>query len=180
MKKWFDNWIRERNDLPNKSVIVTNRYVFSEFADKTADLDDVAYISISASDECAKWFFYDDSEADHYLSDADNVLNLNFDDITEDVTHVNEQGDYVTYHAISEEQADKVIDFVERNMGRHIIVHCRAGRSRSQGICRAIYDCFGHIYQPNSYNVHNPCDAPNPDVFCKVKRSFYKKNGMFQ
>lgn len=180
MDEWFYRWIEKRNQFPKSSIIVTNKWKFGTFADMTKGLGDVVYISISASEECALEHFYDMTEANHYLPDADNVLNLNFDDITEDFTFKNEFGEDVTYHAISPEQARKIIDFVDDNIGKHIIIHCRAGKSRSQGVCRAIYDCYGDKYEPNEFNLVNPCDTPNPDVLSKVKRSFYEKNGIFQ
>lgn len=180
MYEWFGDWLKERNSLDKKSIIVCNRWTFQTFADLSKGNDDIAYISISASKECASEYFLDLSEADHYLSDADNVLNLNFDDITEDFTFKNEKGEDVTYHAISEEQAERVIDFVGNNIGKHFIVHCRAGKSRSQAVCRAIYDCYDDVYEPNKFNKYNPCNTPNPDVLAKVKRAFYKKNGFFK
>jgi predicted protein tyrosine phosphatase len=182
MNEWFYDWIRCRNLFPKRSVIVTNRQTFPTFVDmcNTAHLKDVAYISISASKDCAIEYFHDISEADHYLPDSDNVLNLNFDDITQDFTFKNECGKDVTYHAISEKQAKLTIEFIEKNIGKNIIIHCRAGKSRSQAICRAIYDCYGNVYEPNKFNSHNPCETQNPDVLAKIKRAFYEKNGMFQ
>ena len=182
MNEWFYDWIRCRNLFPKRSVIVTNRRTFPMFVDmcKAAHLNDVAYISISASKECALEHFYDMSEVDHYLPDADNVLNLNFDDITEDFTFKNVFGEDVTYHAMSEEQAQQTIEFIEKNKINNIIIHCRAGQSRSQAICRAIYDCYGDVYEPNRFNTYNPCETPNPDVLAKVKRAYYEKYGLFQ
>ena len=177
---WFKDWLIERNDFAKKSVIVCNKRIFPIFADLSKNFNDIAYISISASEECALEHFYDLSEKEHYLEDSDNVLNLNFDDITEDFTFKNMFGEDVTYHTISEEQARQVIDFVDNNLGKHFIVHCRAGKSRSQAVCRAIYDCYGDIYEPNKFNRYNPCNTPNPDVLAKVKRAFYDKNEIFK
>jgi predicted protein tyrosine phosphatase len=177
MYEWFNDWVANRNNSEKKSIIVVNRRVFPIIADLTKDCDDVAYISISASEECALEHFYDVTEAHHYLPDADNVLNLNFDDITEDFTFKNEFGEDVTYHAISEEQAKQVIDFVDKNLGKHLIIHCRAGQSRSAACGVAIECCYGDIYK---IEEHNTCDTPNPDVLAKVKRAFYVKNNIFQ
>lgn len=180
MLEWINDWIEHRNDYSQKSVLVFNRRTFETAADITRGLDDVAYISISASEECAKEFFHDITEKDHYLKSADNVLNLEFDDITEDFTFTSETGKEVTYHTISEQQAEQVIDFVENNLNKHIILHCRAGKSRSAAVAVAITTLFPDNYAFNVYNRHNQCSTPNPDVLAKVKRAFYKKNGMFQ
>ena len=179
MTDWFDRWIDERNNLPQKSIIVTNRFRFPGYAERTSNLDDICYISISASDECALEHFYDMEEASHYLPDDDNVLNLNFDDITEDFTFKNEFDEDITYHAISMKQAKQIIDFVDRNKDKHIIVHCRAGQSRSVAVARAIIDCYPDCYAENEFNLVHPLKTPNPDVLAKVKRAFYEKNGFF-
>lgn len=180
MKDWFDNWLLCRNTLPKSSIIVTNRWRFQEYADKAKDLSDIVFISISASKECAFDHFLDITEADHYLPESNRVLNLNFDDITEDFTFKNECGEDITYHAISMSQAKQIIDFVDNNKRKHIILHCRAGKSRSVGVARAIFDCYSEFYEENKYNEHHPIDTPNPDVLSKVKRAFYEKNHMFQ
>ena len=83
--EWINNWIENRNNDEYKSIIVTNKFRFPEIVEQTRHLDDVAYISISATEDCVKGFFLgDEKEMEHYLPDANNVLNLNFDDITED------------------------------------------------------------------------------------------------
>ena len=180
MTDWFNTWINERNDLSKKSIIVTNRFRFPGYVDSTRDLDDVCYISISASLECATEYFHDAEEAAHYLPDGHNTLNLNFDDITKDFTFRNEQGKEITYHAISMEQAREIIDFVDENKGKHIIIHCRAGQSRSVGAARAIMDCYPDVYAENNFNLIHTLKTPNPDVLAKVKRAFYEKYGLFE
>lgn len=166
MYEWFKDWLTTRNNFDKKSIIVCNRMVFMMFADLSKYCNDIAYISISASEKCAMEFFHDFSETKHYLPDSNNVLNLNFDDVTEDDI----------YPAISEEQATQIIDFVDRNLGKHLIIHCRAGKSRSAACGAAIEACYGDTYK---IEPHNPCNTPNPDVLAKVKRAFYEKNGFF-
>lgn len=130
----------------------------------TTNLDDVAYISISATPDCARVVINDVNEISHYIASSDNVLNLNFDDVIEDIKGKDNDGKDVLYKAITEEQADKIISFIEKNLDKHIIIHCRAGKSRSQGVYRAIMDCYGDYYGECPYNNINPCITPNIEV----------------
>lgn len=179
MKFNFENWIKDRNVFGKKTIIVVNRWDFNNCVDMTINLHDIAYISISASEDCAKYFLNDITEASHYLQNSQNVLNLNFDDVTEDIVTKNEDGKLVIYNAITDGQAKQIIDFVDNNLDKHIIIHCRAGKSRSQGVARSIYDCYSDNYAVCQYNIYNPCITPNPDVVSKIKRAFYNKNSIF-
>lgn len=111
----------------------------------------------------------------HYLFSSDKVLNLNFDDITDVVKEKDKDGNDVIYKTITQEQADEIIDFIEKNLNKHTIVHCRAGKSRSQGVYRAIMDCYEDYYGECVYNNINPCITPNMEVVRKVKRAYYQK-----
>ena len=178
--KFIDSWIKDRNTFDKKTVIVVNRWNFEKCVELTKDLNDIAYISISATDDCARVILKDIEETTHYLKNGNNVLNLNFDDITEDVEYKTEENEVVTFKAITQEQARQLVDFVESNLGKHFIIHCRAGHSRSQGVARAIYDLYSDKYEICDYNSLNPCKTPNIDVVSKIKREFYKKHNFFE
>ena len=178
--KFIDSWIKDRNTFDKKTVIVVNRWNFEKCVELTKDLNDIAYISISATDDCARVILKDIEETTHYLKNGNNVLNLNFDDITEDVEYKTEENEVVTFKAITQEQARQLVDFVESNLGKHFIIHCRAGHSRSQGVARAIYDLYPDKYEICDYNSVNPCKTPNIDVVSKIKREFYKKHNFFE
>ncbi len=182
MIHWFYQWKEAKDSFQKKSILVFNQKSFKDMVDmcKINHIEDVAYISISASEECASDYFHDLSETEHYLENSDNVLNLNFDDITEDFTFKNQYGNDVTYHAMSLEQARQIIEFVEKNKDKNIIVHCRAGKSRSAAVARALFDCYIDIYAENNFNNYNQINTPNPDVLAKVKRAFYEKHCFFQ
>ena len=178
--EYIPNWIRNMNTFDKKTVIVVNRWHFNKCVELTKDLSDIAYISISATDDCARVILNDIEETTHYLKNSHNVLNLNFDDITEDIIYKTDNDETVTFKAMTPEQARQVIDFVENNLDKHFIIHCRAGRSRSQGVARAIYDLYGDIYEVCDYNLVNPCNTPNMDVVSKIKREFYNKHKIFE
>lgn len=177
IKRNFYEWIHYRNTLEKRSVIVLNRTDF-EICAPYAQIhtSDVAFIQISASIDSAKHVFKVFNESLHFLKTSDNVLNLNFDDVTEDLRGKSDDGyDYV-FPAMNEKQARKTYRFIKKNLGKHFVISCRAGKSRSQGICRAIYDLFPETYAPNEYNKVNPCDTPNYDVVAKIKRAAYNDN----
>lgn len=181
MIKWFNDWKNSLDKQDKNSILVFNQWSFKDAVNACTDncLKNVAYISISATKDCALDYFADEKESEHYLPNTDNTLNLNFDDVTEDFTFKNMYGQDVTYHAISDEQAAQIIDFVDNNKDKNLIIHCRAGKSRSAAVARAIFDCYADVYEENMFNNYNPIVTPNPDVLAKVKRAFYKKNNVF-
>lgn len=151
----INQWIEKRNQLPFKSVLVFPRSIFAERCKRLSELTDVAFISIE-----------DHNGLPHLLAPADNVLNIEFDDC--DVDDAAQD-----IKAITEAQCEEIGEFVSRHLDKHFIIHCTAGKSRSQGVARAILDCFPDIYQPNIFNRINPCITPNYAVVSAVKRYFW-------
>lgn len=169
----FQEWFTHRNDFEKKSIIVVSKAAFPQCYDLASAADDVAFISITASPECATYFFNDMEESSHYAGDSDRVLNLNFDDVTEDLINTDSNGFIYKYYAISPKQADQVYMFVKKNLDKHIVVHCRAGKSRSAGVAFALFALFPDVYEENVYNSVNPIVTPNYDVVAKIKRVGY-------
>lgn len=177
----IQNWVDGRNRLPKKSIMVTSRQYFPDFVSATKGLDDVAYISISATkDMCEIKYDGDYSECDHLLDSSDIVLNLEFDDLTEDEKVTKPSGEPGICKTITESQAKEILDFVESNLGKHLIIHCRAGRSRSAGVARAIFDLFPEVYEENFYNDVNPVTTPNMEVVRKIKRAYIYRLGIWK
>lgn len=119
--------------------------------------EDVAVISIVGSK----------SKNSHYfVSKKDNVLNLEFDDISDD--------DLLYYNSdlvpFTKEQAIESVLFIKNNIGKDFYIHCEAGKSRSQAFVRFILDYFPKYYSIESTNYRNPCITPNIDVLSKLKR----------
>ncbi len=162
-------------------------HVFSQndFEKKLRDLglnnsnvneSDCAFIQIIGTPECRQYYLNDDRR--HYFVNCDspNVLNLEFDDI---------DGDSITwkghiFKGINEEQAKQCVEFIEKNKGKNFFISCRAGKSRSQGVCRYILDMYGNEYgydETKSCRKDNPCLTPNIRVVTMLKREFYKLNG---
>lgn len=151
----INEWIEKRNQFPYKSVLVFSRSMFAECCKQLSELPDVAFISIE-----------DYNGQSHLLDSTDSILNINFDDCDVDDVAQN-------IKAITEEQGYEIGKFITEHLDKHIIVHCTAGKSRSQGVARAIFDSFPDIYQPNNFNRFNPCLTPNYAVVAAIKRCFW-------
>ena len=140
--------------------------------------DDKAFISIIGTEECIKYYLEENTI--HWFSNCteDNVLNLEFDDVNEDI--VNWKGRI--FLGITDEQAKQIVNFIEKNKGKNFFLHCRVGRSRSAAICRYILDMYGEEYGYNekeSCRKDNPCKTPNINVLTKLKRAYYKKFNIY-
>lgn len=154
--------------LKKRRVVVCSR---ADFPSQVLSKPGWAYISISATPECAKYWMGDEEESTHYLEPGKDVLNLEFDDLEEDRTY----GGHL-FKTISDEQARTLFEFIEDHLHMNILVHCKAGKSRSQGVYRFIMDMFPDHYEECSENRLNPCLTPNMEVVRKLKRVFYDRN----
>lgn len=113
-----------------------------------------AYISITNNDECANYLGEDFAETNvHLLPDSEHVLNVEFDDITQDVITV-ENG--VNIRGLSDATADKIVAYIDKFVGHDFVVHCRAGKSRSQAVVRYIIDTYPDTYSVARINHSNP------------------------
>lgn len=131
--------------------------------------NDIAIISICCTDDCKKGYLLErdpDADDEHWFHENhDNVINLEFDDIIQDEMVSNGY----TYRCITKEQAAQLYRFINENMGKDFIIHCRAGKSRSQGVARFIYDCYPEY---SDGNPDNPCLYYNSNVTAKLKRCY--------
>lgn len=139
------------------------------------DESDKAFISIIGTPECQKYYLEED-EFHWFKNNTHNVLNLEFDDIDGDT--IEWKGH--TFYGITEEQSRQLVDFIENNKGKNFYIHCKAGKSRSQGVCRFILDVYGDEYgydKKLSCRKENPCTNPNQRVVRMLKREYYKQLG---
>lgn len=102
-----------------------------------SDAGDKAFISIIGTPECLKYYLHEEDTAHWFKDDHSNVINLDFDDIEGDVVYEGH-----TFKAMTDEQAERLVKFIEDNLGKDFIIHCRAGVSRSQGVGAFIYDNY--------------------------------------
>lgn len=164
-------WLASRPKEGEKNnAIVTNKRQFGKVADLLYNQDNIAFISIESTSDVADYYHYKDNK--HYLPSGDNVLNLEFDDVDNTLQIAENKW----ARTISEEQAEQIVDFIERHLGYDFIIHCRAGKSRSQAIYRYIMDVYTDLYEESFINAYNRCSTPNIDVLAKLKRAFRKRS----
>lgn len=154
-------------------VVVVSKPEFPEAVRQAGGVrPGVAYISIECTPECAKYWLEGekgDNDNTHYLPSGPSVLNLDFDDLTSDRVWHGHQ-----FKTITEEQAKETLEFIESHLGEEIIVHCKAGMSRSQGVARFILDTWPDLYEEDK---NNPCLTPNIEVVSKLKQAWRNKYG---
>lgn len=133
----------------------------------------VAIISICCTDPVKQHWKskgYDGNEDEHYFSDAENVFNVDFDDITEPTQDC---GDF-TATCITDEQANKLVDFIAKHHDCDFYIHCNAGKSRSQAVVRFITEWFG-VTRTIETRKENPCLYPNICVLNSLRHAIGNK-----
>ena len=157
---------------PNKDKIITvlSHQRFDEKMEEMGvndsnveTFEDYAFISIIGTDECLKWYLHEEGTKHWFKEEHDNVLNLEFDDLENDIEYFGH-----TFKAMSEEQAEKTFHFIERNLGRNFIIHCRAGMSRSQGVAFFIKDTYNDWFKEEQPSMNR--DFANKGVIRKLNK----------
>ena len=164
---------------PTKNAFAYSHNDFDEICetngwndDNVEELTDKAFISIISSKECQKYYL-EENEAHWFKRDHPNVLNLEFDDITEDTIYHGHQ-----FVAMTEDQANKIFDFTEKNIGKNFYLHCRAGISRSGAVCTFILQMYQDIYIQHFSDMCRM--RPNIHVLTLLKRCYYEKYGLIE
>ncbi len=118
---------------------------------------------------------YEGNEDEHYFGDAENVFNVDFDDISE---ATRDCGDF-TATCITREQACAMVRFIIKHSSCDFYIHCNAGKSRSQAVVRYITDFLGQNREIETRH-ENPCLYPNAYVLSELRRAtadeIYKSN----
>ena len=172
-KDFFNGWLERTTGVTNdkRNILVFSKWDFPSVADRCAGRDDIAFISIECTDDCAKYHLEEDNK--HYLKPANNVLNIDFDDCDKDEDI---DGEHVA-RAITDEQGEEILNFVLANLGKHFIIHCRAGASRSQAVRKAMLYCFPEYFEECFENTYNPGHTPNHAVVASIKKAHRKHFG---
>lgn len=154
----------------------TNCYKLGVYDDNVNGLiNTTAFISIIGTKECRKYYL-EDGTGHWFKKNHPNVLNLEFDDVTEDIVWNGHN-----FLAMNEEQAKQCVEFIENNKGKNFYIHCRAGISRSGAVSQFIYDFYNqdNIYDEENFKRFNSHIRPNNHVLRLLKRAFYEKNNLF-
>ena len=83
--------------------------------DNVNELNNHAFISIIGTKECQKYYLEED-EYHWFKENHNNVLNLEFDDIEHDVDYHGH-----LFKALNEKDAEKLVDFIDNNIGKHFL-----------------------------------------------------------
>lgn len=136
--------------------------------DDTADkLQDKAFISIIGTQECRTYYLEEPNVSHWFKKNHSNVLNLDFDDLSEDIVWKGH-----TFKAMTENQAHKMFQFIEVNKGKDFYIHCRAGISRSRAVGMFIANFYNDIYK-DSDDVKT--SIFNHQVYRLLTNEHYKK-----
>lgn len=132
---------------------------------------DAALISICCNPEVARWVL-PDSDEHFFHSEHENVLNVEFDDVTED-EKVFDGSPYgmprnFTARGITPGTAERVVKFIEGHKGMDFLIHCRAGKSRSQGVVRYILDFYPGPFETVA---SNPCLTYNIHTYTSLRKA---------
>lgn len=163
-------------------VVVLSHYLFDERMKMLGINDDNVedtgnfYISIIGTPECLNYYL-DEGDTKHYFKDHQNVLNLDFDDIGDDVMYNGH-----LFKTITMEQAEKTVDFIEYMIEKHpeeIFIHCRAGMSRSRAFAEFIYRFCREHDIPLDYEDRNDYTTMyNHGVLSRLNHAYWKKHGL--
>lgn len=115
-----------------------------------------AFIEIQSErdlDSCPFWF----------KENHPNVLRITFDDTEKDYL----DKDYWV-RVITDEKAKEIFDFVIQNKGKHFLIHCHAGVSRSGAVAQFI--CELNDISLQEFQTMNPYTLPSFEVLSKLRK----------
>ena len=161
-------------------VEVLSHFLFDEkmkelmLDDNNVEDSNMAFISIIGTPECLKYYL-DEEETKHYFKDRQNVLNLDFDDIGKDVLYNGH-----LFKTMTMGQAEKSVDFIEKMINNdvdEIIIHCRAGMSRSRAFGEWIYRyCKEHNVDVEYSDRNDYTTILNQGVLRRLNHAYWKKH----
>lgn len=102
--------------------------------------------------------------------DKVRCLRLKFDDIGPESNCRNAPSP----RAMTEEEGEVIVEFIEKNIDANFYIHCDAGQSRSQAVVRFILECYGEG-RKWQLNPTNPPDTPNIYVLSTLKRILLRR-----
>lgn len=142
---------------PNQHVVVCSRQVIENISVWARYCIDRSFVLLSARDRYTEPPKVDDP----FLKDA---LYLCFDDIDED---------FDDYLSMTQEQAEQVVDFVEKYKSSPLLVcQCEAGVSRSGAMAAAI---VWYLTGDDSQVWNNRYLYPNKHVYCLLVHEFKRR-----
>jgi predicted protein tyrosine phosphatase len=105
-----------------------------------------------------------------FETNHENVLNIDFYDLENDIVDDNH-----SYKAITPEQSDEIIEFIDKNQDKHFHCHCHAGLSRSSSVALFIRDYYDWVDKEKFDLRYKGKKFPNAKVFMELKRAYERK-----
>lgn len=143
-------WKEERNKSYFKSAFAINNLIFPHVIQCLLNCDDVAYISLI------------EGAYQRNISSAQSYINITLRD------NVNNNDKFMG-----------ILDFIEKNIGKHFIICCEDGKKYSRGICKFIFNMFSETYAEGKINYYNPCIMIDTNVIVALKRAYIKKHHIY-
>ena len=165
-----------RQMMENKhSIEVMSHFTFDQkmwdlaiFDNNVENIQNIAFISVIGTPQVLSDYLEEPLTEHWFKRNHPNVLNLDFDDVDHDLQFAN-----CEFKAMSPKQAKETVEFIERNLGKDFIIHCRAGMSRSQAIGCFIYDFYReYFYDEQPYLLR---DFANKGVIMSLKKVLYER-----
>ena len=125
-----------------------------------------AFISIIGTKDVLEHYLKEKDTKHYFKNNHDNVLNLEFDDVDHDFEFHGHNA-----FALSEDQAQEIVEFIERNLDKNIIIHCRAGVSRSCAILQYIITVYPTLFYSEQDVDYNQI---NKDVYAKLTKHIWQ------
>ena len=112
-----------------KEVLILSRQRFiDKVLPKVDEVKDTFFISILEPDD----------EIENLHKDTENYKTWKFYDIEYDIA---------SYKAVTYDQAKEIFEFIEKNRGKKLVVHCFAGVSRSSAVGEFYWEMLGGSYK---------------------------------
>ena len=161
-------------------IEVFSHYLFEEdmkrmnLNDENVEDSKLGFISIIGTHECLKYWL-DEEDTKHYFKDHPNVLNLDFDDISRDVSYKGH-----IFKTITMEQAEATVDFIENMIKKGVEgmkIHCRAGFSRSRAIAEFVYRyCMENNIEVKYDDRNDYNTILNHGILRRLNHAYWKKH----
>jgi protein-tyrosine phosphatase len=162
-------------------IEVLSHYLFDEkmkgmnLNDGNVDTMNMGFISIIGTKECLKYYLDEEKTKHYFNNEHENVLNLDFDDITVDALYNGH-----LFKAMTMEQAETSIDFIEKMLDKgvdEIKIHCRAGYSRSRAVAEFIYRlCEERGIDVEYLDRNDYTTMLNQGVLRRLNHAYWKKH----
>jgi predicted protein tyrosine phosphatase len=99
------------------------------------------------------------------LQFEENVLRVSFSDVCSEISY---QGQ--VRRPIGPKQIGEILDFIQMNLGKHFLVHCAAGVSRSSAVCLFLHLIHGYTLRADFWRISEPNSVVLRELIVTHKR----------